>query len=450
MRTIRRRYYFWLFKAYFKRWKRVIGTFVLLGILLSAGGIAFLNLYVKPSLDNKVQRIGLAGVYTPKSIPENLLSDVSYGLTHVKANGTIEPGAAESWSVSKDGKTYTFHLRHELTFHNREQLTATTLPLDFRDSHKKVIDNYTVAYTLASPFSPFLSIVSRPILLADFSGLGNFKVSKIDLNAGFVKSMFLQNTNDRMNKKIISFYPTQSALRTAYMLGEIDYAKGLTNVQEENIDLSKWTNTSITKSTDYTQLVSLFYNNADGNLSNKKARQALNYALPEKFEKGQRADSPIPPTSIYYAKPRTGTISDAEIAREVLASSGVTFTDPLEISTTPDLEDVAKTVAGNWNDIGVKTKIKVVDIIPSDFQILLYAYKIPQDPDQYTLWHSDQINNIGHYKNLRIDKLLEDGRVRSDEEERLSIYADFQKYLLDDVPASFLYFPYEYTVSRKF
>jgi peptide/nickel transport system substrate-binding protein len=295
-----------------------------------------------------------------------------------------------------------------------------------------------------------LSIVSRPILLSDFSGLGKYRVSKIDTNAGFVKSMYLQNTNDRMNKKIITFYSTQSALRTAYMLGEVDYAKGLTGVREQEIDLSKWSNTAITRSTDFTQLVSLFYNNADSNLSSKKARQALNYALPEKFSEGQRADSPIPPMSIYYSKPPNGIISDAEIAREVLSGSGVTFTKPLEISTTADLEEVAKVVAGNWNDLGVKTKITVVDTIPADFQVLLYAYKIPQDPDQYTLWHSDQINNIGHYKNLRIDKLLEDGRVKNNEEERLSIYADFQKYLLDDVPASFLYFPYEYSVSRKF
>ena len=30
-----------------------------------------------------------------------------------------------------------------------------------------------------------------------------------------------------------------------------------------------------------------------------------------------------------------------------------------------------------------------------------------------------------------------------------NIYADFQKYLLEDAPAAFLYFPYEYDVIRK-
>lgn len=62
---------------------------------------------------------------------------------------------------------------------------------------------------------------------------------------------------------------------------------------------------------------------------------------------------------------------------------------------------------------------------------------MPKDPDQYILWHSDQVNNIVRYKNLRIDKLLEDGRSVTNINERKEIYSDFQKYLMDDLPASF-------------
>ncbi len=76
-------------------------------------------------------------------------------------------------------------------------------------------------------------------------------------------------------------------------------------------------------------------------------------------------------------------------------------------------------------------------------------FYLPRDPDQYTLWHSGQKNNITKYKNLRIDKLLEDGRKTVDLDERKTIYADFQKYLIDDVPAVFLYFPTEYQIKRK-
>jgi peptide/nickel transport system substrate-binding protein len=74
---------------------------------------------------------------------------------------------------------------------------------------------------------------------------------------------------------------------------------------------------------------------------------------------------------------------------------------------------------------------------------------MPKDPDQYMLWHSSQQNNISNYKNLRIDKLLEDGRQTQDQDQRVKLYEDFQKYLLDDPPATFLYFPYVYDIKRK-
>ena len=87
--------------------------------------------------------------------------------------------------------------------------------------------------------------------------------------------------------------------------------------------------------------------------------------------------------------------------------------------------------------------------VPVNYQIFLGYFNVPSDPDQYTLWHSDQPTNITNYKNLRIDQLLEDGRRTLDTQKRIKIYADFQKYLLDDQPASFLYFPYEYKIVRK-
>ena len=74
---------------------------------------------------------------------------------------------------------------------------------------------------------------------------------------------------------------------------------------------------------------------------------------------------------------------------------------------------------------------------------------MPQDVDQYALWHSDQPNNITRYVNLRVDKLLEDGRKEMDLEKRKLIYADFQKFIQADPPASFLFFPYIYNVTRK-
>jgi len=84
-----------------------------------------------------------------------------------------------------------------------------------------------------------------------------------------------------------------------------------------------------------------------------------------------------------------------------------------------------------------------------DYDTILTYGAITKDPDQYLFWHSTQTNtNITKLNNPRIDKLLEEGRQTNDQIERKKIYQDFQTYLLEEVPAIFLYYPTTYTVTR--
>lgn len=50
--------------------------------------------------------------------------DAYEGLVNFDAKGAIIPGAAESWEVSEDGMTYTFHLREGLKWSNGDPLVA--------------------------------------------------------------------------------------------------------------------------------------------------------------------------------------------------------------------------------------------------------------------------------------------------------------------------------------
>ena len=53
-----------------------------------------------------------------------VLRDLGEGLTGYSPTGTLVPAAAESWEVSEDGLTYTFHLREELRWSNGEPVSA--------------------------------------------------------------------------------------------------------------------------------------------------------------------------------------------------------------------------------------------------------------------------------------------------------------------------------------
>ena len=52
--------------------------------------------------------------------------NVFEGLTHfIRGTTELEPGMAESWSISDDGKVYTFHLRKGIKFHSAKHFKPT-------------------------------------------------------------------------------------------------------------------------------------------------------------------------------------------------------------------------------------------------------------------------------------------------------------------------------------
>jgi oligopeptide transport system substrate-binding protein len=78
-----------------------------------------------------------------------LMGDIYEGLVGVDAAGKAKPGAAQSWDISADGLTYTFHLRPALKWSNGERLTAQ----DFVNGMKRMLDPKTAsqkAYFLVS------------------------------------------------------------------------------------------------------------------------------------------------------------------------------------------------------------------------------------------------------------------------------------------------------------
>ncbi len=447
MATLKRRYYAWLIKAYFKKMRRTIISSLLLGILIFFAIIGLINYYFRPLIFKTTENIGYTGTYTIQTIPKEILSQISYGLTKVESSGQVLPAASSSWTIKGD-KMYVFKIRHGIKFHNGEELTSKNVSYNFEDVDIKTIDKYTIQFTLKNPYSPFLTTVARPIFGKNLSGIGKYKMENIDVNGGFVRSITLIDTTSKNKKRKIYFYPTQRALKVAFLLGEVSKIYGASSTMIDKTDLSKWSKVKSQGYINYSSLISIFYNSNDSVLNNKKVRQALNYALPATVDIGERAFGPIPPNSIYFSQPPTYKISDIELSKTLLSSFKEPINSILTISTTDEFQRVAQEIQKAWEKIGIKTKIKIVQDIPSDFQIFIYKIKIPEDPDQYVLWHSDQANNITHYKNLRIDKLLEDGRSISDVEKRKKLYADFQKYLTDDVPASFYYFPREYNLTK--
>ncbi len=452
--AINRRLIIWLIRAYVQKWGKAIFAFFILGLFFFFLLQTFVFSFISKITSENRETYGLVGTYSIDSLPLPLLQTVSRGLTTITPDGIAHPDLANTWQIKDSGKTYIFYLKKHLSFTDGTPFTTKQIAVSYANVRIEKLDDYTIAFHLQDSYAPFLVSVSRPLFKNGFVGLGPNVVKNVVLNGSFIQSLTISPAQNTGSTRVYQFYPTDDALKLALVLGEVSVAQNLSDNSFQHMSLNAFPNLQLSKTTDYTTLVTLFYNTTDRTLSDPKLREALSYTIPNTFSQGERAYSPLSPLSWAYQNNNHHTLDYTHAKLLVEASLGTkTSSYPLfTISCLAKYEEIAHIIQASWKKIGLSAKIVVVPTVPpsSSFQIYLGDFHLPQDPDQYTLWHSYQENNITNLnKDVRIDKLLEDGRKIVNQSERVKIYSDFQKYLINDQPATFLYFPYSYTVKRK-
>ena len=90
------------------------------------------NIAEPDSLDPHLTTSGYAG---------NIIFEMFVGLTTLDAKTNVIPGAAESWTISPDGKTYTFKIRKGMLWSDGRPMTAD----DFTYSFRRTMDPKTAA-----------------------------------------------------------------------------------------------------------------------------------------------------------------------------------------------------------------------------------------------------------------------------------------------------------------
>lgn len=435
------RRYYWLTQVFIKKHSSVIlkSTGIVLTILI--GIIIFARYLPTPKETVKIGRIGK---YTITTIPVDLESQISEGLVNIDDNGQISGALASSWKIEEDGKRYTFTLNPDKVWHDGIPLKSEDISYNFTDVEVSRGEG-TITYTLKEPFSPFLQAMTKPVLKNDTLGTKEARLTDYHLvSGGTLHTLTLETNNSRI---IYKFYPTENSALTAYKLGEVNMLDTLSSIPT---DLATDQSSTIISQAGE-KIAALFINNSDALLSSKTTRQGLAYAIPDKSFGKVRALSPISRNSWAYndlvkdyeydeARAKTLFTQDVNNPSEV----------KIELKTMLPYLDVAESIASSWRQVlGIMVDVKVVSSVSNDYQIILADFTPPRDPDQYTLWHSTQPTNFTKYSNLKIDKLLEDGRRTLDQKLREEIYSDFQRFLLEDSPAIFLFETEKFALSRK-
>jgi len=490
---------------------KVVRRFLLLWWALAA--VAFVGLMQQMGALGQLSSISVGlpgGTYTEAAVgtvqtlnpllPESATADdinrlIFSGLTRYNSRRQHVPDLATSWDISPDGKTYTFHLRHNVKWHDGVPFTSadvafTLTAIQNPDSRSPLAsswqgvtcdtpDDYTVVMKLPQPLDSFLDsttvgIVPRHLLEnvepsqlreADFNqnpvGTGPFRLKDFAPSAKEIE--LTANSNyyfgkPKIDEFMFKFYDTPAQTLTAYAARQVTSPGRI----EPEIALQARSAVGLTEYTfTLPEETTLFFATDDSTLKDKNLRLILSRsidrsAVMQQATTGQGVvvTQPILPGQTGYTNQYDPGKLSPTAAKKALAAAGYKSGQlHLKLVTLKDspLELAAKNIQHQWASLGIDLKVTAVDgtelqqtyMRPRNFQMLLYGMNLGSDPDVYSFWHSSQAKdpgvNLSGYSNPDADAALESGRVKSDPLVREGKYQEFLKDWDADAPAAVLY-----------
>jgi len=446
------RYYYWLILEFLRKNVKLIIITTLISFFVIISAISIFP-YIETNISQKKIVMGIIGQHDVNNLPDEITSRLSNGLIFINEKGETLPALASSWEIKDNSREYRFHLKDNLTWNSGKYFLASEINYNLKDVEMKVVDARTVYFKLKKPLPIFITYLKKPIIRYPLDGVAGFyKVKNLRSKYGNLVELQLEPNKKGLPILVYKFFNNESEIITSYKKGEINQ---MTVTKKSIADVfTQWKNTSVNKNIDYSSLLTIFMNHDNPLLKDREIRQAISESLNRNLyhEAGEPAVGPIPPISWAFSSNLKQPVYNPEAAEKILKK---TFTGSnsaeLNFYTYYDYLSIADKVIEDLKKVGVKINLNIITYeTPKNFDLLMAFWKVPYDPDQYFFWHSTQTQgNIGNYKNVKIDKLLEDGRSTTLPDERKQYYYDFQKTMADDQPALFLYFPYIYTIKRK-
>jgi len=179
-------------------------------------------------------------------------ANVFEGLTRIDRNGGVKAALAESWTISDDGKVYTFNLRKGVKFHDGADMTAADVVFSYDRARGKdsvnaqkalfaaidmveAVDPATVKVTLKNPQGNFLFNMGwgDAVIVSSKSadgnktnpvGTGPFKFSKWIKGDSviLVKNPNYWGTPAKLDKATYKIIADPAAAMSAILAGDVD------------------------------------------------------------------------------------------------------------------------------------------------------------------------------------------------------------------------------------
>ncbi len=416
-------------------------------------------------------------------------------LVRVDRSGTkLEPGLAESWTVSPDGLTYTFTMR-DAKFSDGSAITSADAAFTLtriRDDEGslwsdtyKVISNLdasdpkTLVVTLSTPSAPFLSTLAMPgtavVSKAGMESMGEAAYAENPIASGaFIVKEWLRgdrvvlekNPNfweaDRVKLDGVEWVsvPDDNTRMLKMQAGELDAAIFVPFSRIAELQADPKLKVQLDAST---REDSMIINHSNPALAKQEVREALDYAIDKQaivqavtFGIGEEANSYIPKGALYYYADNLRRPHDPAKAKELLAAAGesdLTLKYMVNAGDEVD-EQIAVLVQQQLAEAGVTVNLEKIDpsqtwdmLVAGDYDLTVnYWTNDILDPDQKTtfvLGNDANMNYYTRYNNPEVTALVAAARIEADPAKREQMYVDLQKTAKADVNWLDLYYsPY--------
>ena len=418
------------------------------------------------------------------------------GLVYIEADYSPTPDLAESWE-NPDDKTWVFHLRQGVQFHNGQELTAEDVKYTYQTildeafaaplrafyepiESIEVIDDHTIQFTLDEVFAPFLSFMDMGIVPKSVVeeqgeafgtnpvGTGPFKFVSWQRGDTIELEAFEDHFNGRpkVDQVQIKVVPDNSARAVAVESGDLDFIQS--PVSPQDVIRLEGTSGILVDRIPASGYTYINLNTADPILADVRVRQALAHLVnrPQILDTiykgiGQIANSPIPPGMWAFTGDVTGYDYDPQKAAALLDeagweldSDGIRAKDgqPLALtvrthSEDPDRRQVIEVLQAEFANAGIQADTNVAewpsyfaDIQEGNYQVAIIGWLNLTNPDRamsraFTL---DGPSNYGKYENAEVDRLILEARATLNQDEAKAMYQQASRLIAADAPYIFL------------
>lgn len=422
------------------------------------------------------------------------------GLLKSNEKGELQPGLAESYTISDDGLVYTFELRKDVKFQNGDPFTSKDVKFSFDravaspfcaeaaapiastevDGDYKVIVTLKYPYEAQLPFfaTTYLSIINEKVLNEqgkDFSinpglsGTGSYQFEKWEKGVAVTlkANENYYGTKPAIPNVVYKNISEASAGDIAVESGDVDVY-----VHPSTVDIPKLKadgKVAVYEKDSY-YVEYLAFNMEKEPFNKKEVREAIALC----FNKndivtvavddigGSVAGSFVGPLEVGHDPSLTPYEKNIEKAKELMKQAGYEngFSCTISCVDGPRKKS-AETIQASLREIGITASVDILEggaftdaAMKGNVELCLTGMTTlaaDADPILYTCFSTDNVGvtNFSRYSSKKFDDLIMASRSDRDSANRTKTLQEAQKIIYDDIPAVPLYFRKTINIANK-